>query len=472
MKTFSGSLLKHQQENVEKLLALRNSADWSECGTGKTVSILYKLVQLINKGAVTRTLIVCPLSVITTWAIEIQKYTDLSYARLVGSLSQKLQALSYDCDIYLISYDSLHGRDNTQGKLLSALLSRSFDLLVCDEVSMLKHGGTNRTKALTFLADRIPYKHFMSGTPVTNSPMDVLSIYRALDSGRTFGKNLWKAKHFWFKDIGGRFPEWVMRDDKKELFRDRFYSIAVRSRKAECLDLPEQIMEPRYCYLSDEQRSVYRPIAKLLLKQLEVEGKSISVPNALTRLGKLQQITAGFVYTEDGAHKFKDNPKLALLDEQLDKFPNEHILIYTRWKTEQEILHEHLQSSGRELRFMDGESSLPEREDIVRSFGVGTRPQILVANLNVGKYSFTFTGSHTIFYFSLSFGLEEWIQSQNRIHRIGQHHQCIYSPLMMDDTVDIYVYDTIMQRLDIAKDLVDGSRLREILRKEAEDEHV
>ena len=43
---------------------------------------------------------------------------------------------------------------------------------------------------------------------------------------------------------------------------------------------------------------------------------------------------------------------------------------------------------------------------------------------------------------------------------------------MMDDTVDIYVYDTIMQRLDIAKDLVDGSRLREILRKEAEDEHV
>lgn len=472
MKTFSGSLLKHQQENVEKLLALRNSADWSECGTGKTVSILYKMVQLMNKGVISRTLIVCPLSVITTWSIEIQKYTDLSYARLVGSLSQKIYALAHDCDIYLISYDSLHGRYITEGKLLTALLSRSFDLLICDEVSMLKHGETNRTKALTFLADRIPFKHFMSGTPITNSPMDVLSIYRALDGGRTFGKNLWKAKNFWFKDVGGRFPDWIMREDKKDLFRERFYSIAVRSRKAECLDLPEQIMEPRYCYLSDEQRIVYKAIAKLLLKDLEVEGKRINVPNALTRLNKLQQVTSGFVYTDEGTHKFKENPKLLLLAEQLDRLPNEHLIIYTRWKAEQEIIHEYLQSYDRQLYFMDGDTPLSEREDIVRTFGLGPQPSILASNLNVGKYSFTFVGSHTVLYFSLSFGLEEWIQSQNRIHRIGQHANCIYVPFLMDNTVDLYVYDTVMQRLDIAKDLIDGSRLKEILRKEVESEHV
>jgi SNF2 family DNA or RNA helicase len=53
-------------------------------------------------------------------------------------------------------------------------------------------------------------------------------------------------------------------------------------------------------------------------------------------------------------------------------------------------------------------------------------------------------------YFSLSYSLEEYSQSQDRIHRIGQKDKCTYIHLAMDNTIDIAVSRSLQGKQAVA----------------------
>ena len=58
-------------------------------------------------------------------------------------------------------------------------------------------------------------------------------------------------------------------------------------------------------------------------------------------------------------------------------------------------------------------------------------------------------------YHSLSYAYEDWAQSQDRIHRIGQYHPCTYYYMvstgpMGGKTIDHLVLDTLNHKEDVA----------------------
>lgn len=81
--------------------------------------------------------------------------------------------------------------------------------------------------------------------------------------------------------------------------------------------------------------------------------------------------------------------------------------------------------------------------------------RILVSQITAGAYGLTLTVAHTIIYFSLGFSVIEFLQSQDRIHRIGQTKSCIYISLLCEKTVDEYMYRTLQEKVNIAKSLLD-----------------
>lgn len=476
---FKSKLMAHQKEHLKFHLKHPHSANWSEMGVGKTVVALKLITILKNIGLVDKVLVICPLSVLHTWELEAEKHTTLTTLPLVGTLfdedkdgnkipGEKLRSLAQKADIYLISYDSIPGRRSkkydTYGIMMGALLSRGFDQIIADEATMIKGYGTLRTRAVTILCDKTPYSLFLSGTPISNNPSDIFNIYRAFDGGKTFGKNFFAARNKFFQNVGYAFPKWELKEEMKEELHNKLYSLAVRVRKDDCLDLPPKIFSPRFCYLTNEQKSYYIPIVEDLIKTLDLEEGQVKIRSAISKLIKLSQITSGFLYTDNEPFIFKENPKADLVLDLIKEIPKEKVIIYCYWQEDVKILSRLLQSDGFEAGTLYGATPSAERGKVIDAFQKGGL-QYLIANIGVGGYGLTLSASSTILYYNLSFKAIDFLQSQDRIHRYGQAKTCLYMPLLMRNTVDEYIYNSVVKNVAIAESIMDGTELKENIRR-------
>lgn len=463
-----GGLLKsklydHQRANLAFHLSQRRTADFSEMGTGKTLTALAKIAHLIAKGEIKNVLIVCPMSAITSWALEIEKHSNLSYRPLLGQLFEKGELLTEypNEDIYLTSYDSTPGRKRTKDILLNALLSFRFDMIVCDEVTFIKNYDTLRFRAVLQLCDQAEYVLFLTGTPISNRPDSIFNIYRALDKGETFGVNYFRARNKYFTDVGYAFPLWVMKETMKDELTHKIYLKAIRIRKDECLTLPPKILSPRYCNLSDEQNKVYIPVADELLKRFKVGEHRFRITTPLVKLSKLSQICSGFMYDNKGVAVYmKDNAKAELLKDVLEEIGDEKVIIFTRWREDQRIV-EGVLGQHATYRILSGETR--DRKEVIRAFQEDPKVRVLVSNIAVGGYAITLTASAYAIYYSLNFALTDWLQSQDRIHRVGQTKVCQYIPLLCNGTVDTYVFKALGKKKDLSTSIVDPELLSELV---------
>lgn len=457
-------LYPHQKENLKFHLTMPRSADFSEMGIGKTLIALAKITHLIAKGTINKVLIICPCSVIPVWEKEIEKHTSLTYITLEGSLLDKGKILNEhpNEDIYIVSYDTIPGRKTTKNVLLKILFMLKFDMIVCDEVTFIKNYETLRFKAVRLLCDSTNQILFLTGTPITNRPDTIFTIYSALDQGETFGKNFYKARNKYFRNIGVTFPIWQIRETMKDELSHKIYTKAVRITKDECLNLPPKIFTPRYCELANEERKVYKPIAAEILRILRIGDTKINIPNALTKLSKLSQICSGFLYGNEGqVVTFSNNQKIKLLEEVLEEIGDEKVIIYTRWREDQRIICSTLERLHKSFRTLSGDSK--DRKIPIQDFQEKEEVKILVANIAVGGYALTLTATRYIIYYSLSFALTDWLQSQDRIHRVGQTKTCFYIPLLVRDSIDEYIYESLEHKVDLAKTIIDPERLKKHL---------
>jgi len=451
-------LREHQLNNLRFHLLYPKTADWSDCGVGKTLIALAKFELLRSAGAARTMLVVCPFSVIESWAREIEKHTSYSYIRLVGGLNAKLNLLNQAADIYLSTYDSIAGRRNTAGRLLLALVDKKFDIIICDEATMIKSFGAQRTKALTVLCDTIPYSMFLSGTPITNNVASIFTIYRAMDGGSTFGKNYFAIRNRYFKDIGTGFPKLVIKPELAHELRFRLFTRAIRIMKSECLQLPDQIIMPRYCYLSIDQVKMYAIIASDIIKTLDLPEGKINVPNVLAKMAKLSQITDGFMYTDDETKIFTENPKIDLLRETIQLIPEgEKIVIYARWIQDLNCIEKCCKEMGLPSVRIDGKTNLIDRGNFVDAFQDDPNIKIFIAQEATGGYGITLHSAWNAIYFSLTFAVIDYMQSTARIHRMGQvADKCCYYPLFGKDTIDEYIWQHLQGKVEVAQSLTDA----------------
>ena len=430
------------------------SGNWSEMGTGKSAITLAVLRILYNQELIDNILIICPLSVVETWRTEIEKHTTFEYTRLVGTLNNKIKLLKKKTPIFLISYDSISGRKQTLGVLFSAITEKKFDVIICDEATHLKSYKALRTKAVMQLCDSVPRTIFLSGQPIIGKPEEVLTIYRVMDGGTTFGKNFWAARHRYFENWGSAFPDWHLRKDKSEEFKERLFTNCTRVLKSECLQLPEKIFTERYAYLTPEQIGVYVPIAQELLQILHLPAGEVKITNKLVKLAKLSQISNGFVYTDKEPQVFAHNPKLDLLQTVIEEVPeDEKIVIFAKWRQDIETIKQYL--SSHDIGYSVIHGSVKDRQTPIANFTNDEDTRVLLSQITAGAYGLNLMAANHVIYYSFGFSAGEWIQSQDRIHRIGQTKTCLYISLLCASTVDMYIADVLKNKTDLAKSLTD-----------------
>lgn len=218
------------------------------------------------------------------------------------------------------------------------------------------------------------------------------------------------------------------------------------------------------------------------IQDVEVDPSKIVVAEAaITRMLRLQQITCGYVPTIDPdvpLHVIEGgNPRLDTLLE-LAKSDTRRTICWARFTEDINLIMSGLKSIGVRVGRYDGKTSDDERADTKYRFQ-GIRPIFeqglvvgrevipdigridwIAANPAAAATGLTLTAGKRAIYYSNNFKLTDRLQSEDRIHRIGQDEEVDYIDLIADGTIDERIVEALRNKFDIASQ-INGDKLKQ-----------
>jgi SNF2 family DNA or RNA helicase len=335
----------HQQATYEMAMRLFSGdptqqnlgvACLMEMGTGKSLVAITTAGAMYQSGRVRRLLVVCPKTIMGVWNDEFAKFADFGYelTMLTGSSDDKakrLKALSaVGCKVAdhhgtsdrrtmperrtalqtaVINYESAW-------RIESELIKWRPDMIVADEGHKLKSPQASVSKSMHRLGAVANYKMLLTGTPVTNKPLDVFSQYKFVNVD-VFGANFYAFRNRYFDMVGFGGYEPLLKKSRADEFTRRIHSIAFRATKAECLDLPETIDIIHHVDLEPSAAKIYRNLAKDSWTELQSlssgDKPTITATNILTKMLRLSQCAGGFATDDEGGVRRVSTAKLEAL---------------------------------------------------------------------------------------------------------------------------------------------------------------
>ena len=450
---------RHQQEAAEFALAQLKvgggAALLMEMGTGKTLTSIGIVGNLWQQKQIRRLLIVAPLSILGVWEDEFRKFAAFDYSLVVleGTGARKADTIRHmtgtALQVLVVNYESAW-------RLEKELAKWQPDMIVCDEGHKIKTHNIAASMALHRLVAKARYRLLLTGTVITNKPVDVFSQYKFADP-RVYGSSFYIFRNKYFDMVGyGNYTP-VMKKSMEPEFTRRLHSIAFRATKAECLDLPE--------FTDIVQRVELEPAASRMYRQLvkdsyaELSEGSVTVTNVLTRLLRLSQLTGGFVGNDDDAATEQvSSAKLDALSDLLDSAENDgyKLVIIARFIPEIHAIERLLQKKGLKYAMIHG--GVTDRPAQIEAFQNDPDVRVFIGQIATAGLGITLTAASTMVFYSLDYSMSNYEQTRARIHRVGQKHPCTYIHLVARGTVDEKVLAALQAKANLAKTLVDDYR--------------
>lgn len=470
-----------------------------EQGTGKSKVTVDTAAWLYNTGKIDAMLVIAPNGVHSNWVINeipahmpeyIQCHSAIYRSSMNKEEEKKLCTVLESpagMKIVAINIEALVTQKGVN--FVKTFLINYRSLLVVDESSMIKSPKAQRTKNLLKLAIHAKYRRILTGTPVTQGPLDLYTQFTFLDPHilRTNSFYAFRNRYAIMKEMhtaGRSFMNvvgYTNLDELTKLIEPHSYRVT----KAECLDLPEKLYSKRYVSLSQNQSQLYNQLKKDIVA--EFNGMVSSAPLALTKLLRLQQIVGGFYQpdailldcdkyefeaneycesVEGKPHVFasqqppvaidKVNPRVESLIELLEE-TNGKVIIWARFRAEISAISEAIRErfGDESLVQYHGGVSSDERQTAVQAFQQVERVRYFIGHVQAGGKGLTLHAATSVIYYSNDFSLENRLQSEDRCHRIGQKHNVTYIDMIAEGTLDEKIVETLRNKKSIA-DLITG----------------
>ena len=419
----SPHLREYQKKIINTALNEKGYGIFSDTGTGKTVMGL-EIASHFKK-----TLILCPLSVIeTAWIDDCNKfYPNKKIINCHGnSKKDRTDKLNSNADIYIMNYESF--------KILkNEIRDSNFDCLIVDESSVMKNMTSQITSDILEMITVIPHRYVLSGCPTPNHNAEIFPQMKLVDN-ELFGNNHYGFLAKYFTQDMADPHRWFQTNENKNAYYNRLSEKSVFLTKDDCVDLPEKTFEIKRIDMGSEQKKYYLD----MIRDIKDNINSWSKFEFTAKLMKLREILSGFVINKDETITDFDTEKDKILQQSIEEIGDKPVIVWCQFIHEIDRLAEKF--NGVALT-----SKTKNRDDIIRDFKNGkiklmfTHPQLLGKGL-------TFTNCNYNIYYSLSFSYEDFKQSQDRIHRIGQTSKCTYIILQMKNTIDERIYNCLKRK--------------------------
>ena len=467
MYKFKTEPYEHQKDALKKCYNKEAFAIFAEMGTGKTKIALDNACILYNQGKIDRLLVIAPKGTYMNWVdqeipIHIPDYVDKKVVAWKQSTSQKymseLKSMmnnNFELKIMVMNVEAFSTKRGSDFARLF-LIGRS--MMIIDESTTIKNPKAKRTKAILDLRKETKYRRILTGSPVTQSPMDLWAQMDFLDP-EILGQSSYYAFRTRYAVVieataaGGthRYQKIVKFRNLKEL-GDRVAPHSYRILKKDCLDLPDKVYTKREVELSDEQKKAYGEMKANAMAILK--GESMTAVNVLTQLIRLHQITCGHMKTDSAEILDLKNNRLDELMHILGETSGKVIIwanyIHDIQAIEKAISAEYGTSS---CCTYYGATPTEERQKCINAFQGKTSIRFFIGNTQTGGYGITLTAASTVIYYSNNYDLEKRIQSEDRAHRIGQENKVLYIDLVTKGTVDEKIIQSLRNKVNIAKEI-------------------
>lgn len=426
-----------------------------EMGTGKTLTSIGIVGQLWKERRIARLLIVAPLSILGVWRDEFDKFAGYEYCLSVleGTAARKADTIRHmagkSLQVLVINYESAW-------RMEKELAEWRPDMIVCDEGHKIKTHNIAASKAMHRLAAKAKYRLLLTGTVITNKPIDVFSQYKFCDPA-IYGNSFYQFRNRYFDMVGfgGYTP--VMKRSMEGEFTERLHSIAFRATKAECLDLPEFTDIVQRIDLEPQAMRIYRQLVRDSYAEL-AEG-SVTVTNVLSQLLRLSQLTGGYVGNDDaGGITQVSTAKLDALADLVDGAvaDGRKIVVIARFVPEIHAIGKMLEK--KKIRYAQISGEIRDRDEEIAAFQNDPDLPVFIGQIATAGLGITLTAASLMVFYSLDYSMSNYEQTRARIHRVGQKNECTYIHLVARGTVDEKVLKALHDKANLAKSLVDDYR--------------
>ena len=407
---FKRSLTINQLNNLKKISHLPGAATFSVPGAGKTTEALAFF--FVNATDIDRLLVVAPKNAFSAWDEQLDACMGENYGKFVrlrGGEAAIQIALRTNPRFMLITYDQLSRVKNT----IVPLLSSGNIYMFLDESHRIKGGKQiKRADAILEMAHLPKRKLIMSGTPMPQSPKDMVSQFSFL------------------------YPT---KDVTDTTVIDLIQPIFVRTTKGQ-LGIPKLDHRVVQVPMTQLQREIYKTLKSEVRRQLN-PVLSDSSRYELRRIGKCVMKVMEFVsnpslLSNDMDYAFdrrvgallleSDGPKIDYVCRRARQLAAEgkKVLIWSSFVQNVELIALRLSDLGAE--FIHGgvdagdESDFDTREGKIKRFHTEDTCKVLVANPAACSEGISL---HKVcqyaIYLDRSFNAAHYMQSEDRIHRLG-----------------------------------------------------
>jgi SNF2 family DNA or RNA helicase len=454
---------KHQADIFERTKDEGSWAFFMDMGTGKTACGLASAMHWFLTGRIDRLLVLAPNGVHYNWLPEMKKCWDFG---LVGADvllwprdRKKILAGQFSGQlVMLMNIEALSSSEAAQKAALD-FVSAGRSGLIVDESTTIKNSKSIRHKKVAVLSKKCKVVRILTGSPVTDSPLDVfgqisvLNLPPALFPYPSIVQFKNKYAIIQQRTFGFRSFKQVVGYKNLDVLNETLRKFSSRVQKNECLDLPDKIYVTRKFFMSPEQEDIYRQLAKEGIFEFE-SGNMVAPQLAMSLLSKLMQVCSGFVITEteDGEALTKQFPngRMAALLSTIEEM-NGQVVIWSCFR--QSIMDivrtlEEEYGPGCVAQYWGGVKD-EERLLGLQEFQAGKR-RFFVANPQSAGYGLTLVNCSNVIYYNNGFSLEQRLQSEDRCHRIGQVNKVLYVDLVCENTVDVKVLKALLSKQDIS----------------------
>jgi len=384
-----------------------------EMGLGKTVEVIGILNELWIPRSV---LVVCPATLKENWRRELNKWLS-----------------NEELKVDIVNYDILHKvKDNT------------WDIVVFDESHYIKNPKTARTKLSLEIAKRALRAFFITGTPVLNRPIELFPMLNFMFPER-FGSQYSFAKKFCdakYKYIGKgkKVHDFNGASNIPEL-SEILQSVMIRRfKRDEARELKEKMHQIIEWEADSSERNLLKS-EKALREGLSETARDAAVEGNLAiarRELALKKVSRSVSFIQD------------ILESE------EKVVVFAHHTEVIDELRKGL--SKYNPVHITGKVSLTERQKAVDTFQSNKNCRVFIGNIKAAGVGITLTAASTVIFVEMDWVPGNMEQAIDRCHRIGQDKIVQIYYLVVKDSADSLVANSLVKKIAVTDRIQNASK--------------
>lgn len=325
--------------------------------------------------------------------------------------------------------------------------------VVADEVHYIKNESAKQSRAVRRIAQHAGTFVGLSGTPVTRDTGDVYPVLAAMEPDSWPDRHRFVKRYLSVEDTGYSEEVTGLNMLREPEFRTALAGQYRRVAKSDVLsELPPKVHSTRRVDLPPEWRKAYKGMEDDMLAELP-DGEELEVMSVLAQLTRLSQFASSATDVQvteeiDEFGEVKKHYKVTLVNPSwkvtammgvLAERPGQQSVVFAESRQLIDIAGAACEAEGYKCGFITGTRSQKDRTADIESFQ-NHQLDVMLATSGAGSLGITLTAAGTAVFLQRSWQLDKALQPEDRLHRIGQEHDCV-------EIIDIIARDTVDDRV-------------------------